>query len=106
MTITVPANIEWLAPWKPELDENGLLAKELQREVCDSHILSGVNTRAVGTRIDSDDVLFTTDDPRNPLAVVHLTWKFESDPNWPATSIYRDWHDWGENCMKKDHLDR
>ncbi|TWT59108.1 hypothetical protein KOR42_24970 [Thalassoglobus neptunius] len=103
--MTDPRGIKWLDPWIPEPDEDGLLAKELRREVCDCHILLGVNTRADGTRIDCDDVLFVTDDPRKPIAVVHLTWKFETDPTWPVTSIFNGWQDWIENCMMKDHSD-
>lgn len=84
-----------------ESDEDDLLTKELRREVCGRHILFGINVRAVGTRIDCDDVLFVTDDPQKPIAVVHLTWRVESDPTWPITRIFNGWHDWIENCLMK-----
>lgn len=83
----IPAEIEWLEPWTPESDEDGLLANELRREVCDHHILFGINVRAVGRRIDCDDVLFVTDDPQKPIAVVHLTWRIESDRSWPWSAL-------------------
>ncbi len=105
MTTTVPEDIEWLEPWMPEFDEEGQLAEELRKVVCDRNFLFGVNVRAVGRRIDCDDVLFVTDDPHRPIAVVHLTWKFETDPTWPFTNIYKGWQGWIENCMMKDHSD-
>lgn len=103
--MAVPIEIKWSQPWIPEFDEEDLLVRELQREVCDHHILFGVNARAVGRRIDCDDVLFVTDDPQKPIAVVHLTWRIESDPSLPITSIFDGWQDWVENCMMKDHND-
>ena len=103
--MTVPTDIEWLEPWIPEADEDSLLAKELLNEVCDRHVLFGINVRAFGIRIDCDDVLFATDDPHKPIAVVHLTWRFETDPTWPITRIFNGWQDWIENCLMKDHSD-
>ena len=47
--MTDTTDIKWLDPWIPESDEDGLLAKDLRREVCDRHVLFGVNVRAVGT---------------------------------------------------------
>ena len=105
MTLTAPTDFEWLEPWMPESDEDGSLVEELRREICDRHILFGVDARAVGTRIDCDDVLFVTDNPHKPIAVVHLTWKLETDPKWPFTSIFDSWQDWISNCMMRDHRD-
>ena len=101
--MTDPRDIKWLDPWIPESDEDGLLAKELRREVCDRHILFGINVQAVGRRIDCDDVLFISDDSQKPIAVVHLTWQIESDPTWPITRIFSGWQDWIEHCLMSDH---
>ena len=73
----------------------GLLT-ELQKEVALGHSLFGRAAKAVATRKDCDDVLFETDDPEKPLAVVHLTWKesAEIESRWPATRLFAGWDVW------------
>lgn len=56
------------------------LADELKSEVPPKHALYGLKARAVATRIDRDDVVFEIEGGRVPLAVVHMTWRKETDP--------------------------
>ncbi|MES2644305.1 MAG: hypothetical protein V4850_32770 [Myxococcota bacterium] len=65
----------------------GNLEEELRREVPPGHALHGVLVRAVGRRDDADTVLFVTTREDAPLAVVHLTWRAEADPRWPAVDL-------------------
>ncbi len=97
--------IPWRDPWKRIMDGGEELVAELQREVCKKHPPYGVNVKAVGHRIDCDDVLFTTSETERPLAVVHLTYSKEDDPTWPATSFFNGWGDWIENCLLGDALE-
>jgi hypothetical protein len=101
--ISVPADLVWLEPWKPVNEFGEALVAELQREISEGHILCGVSILAVVRRADNDDVLFVTNDPSKPLAVVHLTWtgKSERAPYWPRTTIYEGWQDWIERCMTR-----
>src|SRR5437667_3945419 len=102
------ANGTWLVPWRPI--ENGRAddrtAKELYAEVCETHILSGIQARPVACRQDCDDVLFELLDGSGRFAVVHLTYSQhpEPDPRWPETSIYRDWDEF-LRAMKADAED-
>ena len=58
--------------------------KEFRREVSSEHPLCGVACRAVARhRDDPNEVLFLTDNPRMPLAIVHLTWTKETSGNFP-----------------------
>jgi hypothetical protein len=48
--------------------------------------------------------------PRHPfyaLAVVHLTWRMqpEPDPTWPHTRLLQHWEEWIETCLKLDHAE-
>jgi hypothetical protein len=102
-----PPEIEWLPPWQ-RLDGTGdEFVTELWRELPSQHVLHGLLAVAVARRSDCDDVLFVTNDPMSPLAVVHLTWagRKESDPRRPSTSLYKDWRDWVERCLLPDHED-
>ena len=54
------ASATWLVPWRPIEDgrpDDGT-AKELYAELCESHILSGIQARPIGHRQDCDDVVF------------------------------------------------
>ncbi len=70
----VPAETNWLEPWRPVGGGDVGLVEELRREVGAGHLLFGRETEALARRIDCDDVLFATSIPSSPLAVVHLTW--------------------------------
>lgn len=72
---------------------------ELRRECVPGHVLHGLEVRAVATADWSDDALFELEDGR--WALVHLTWKTETDPKWPATAIYPDF----EAVLKQLHAE-
>lgn len=59
---------------------------ELRREVCEKHILFGLDAKVIARRQELDDFLFAL--PGGRYASVHLTWSQESDPTWPSTAIY------------------
>jgi hypothetical protein len=62
------------------------LKDELRREVCQKHVLHGIDAKIIARRQDCDQFLFELDDGR--FAEVHLTWSKETDPAWPDTRIY------------------
>ena len=74
----------FLEPWHPCDDPR--FETELRREVCEKHVLFGVDAKIVARRQDLDDFLFALPDGR--YANVHLTWSRDSDPIWPNTEIY------------------
>jgi len=82
------------------LSENSArtMKEELQREICNEHILHGKEVYAIARREDRDDVLFSVKDEENPLYSVHLTWSQESKPDWPFVvpfvSKYEFIHNW------------
>lgn len=57
------------------------LERELRRELPDGHALHGRLVRAVARGEDCDDVAFRVEDAG--LCIVHLTWRIETDPQWP-----------------------
>ena len=95
-----PLQIQWREPWEPiEPDYAPIAEKELHRELCISHVLFGRSVKAIGNRTDSDDILFYLGDEAPQFAVVHLTFKSESNPAWPHTSLYDSLAAWVEQCM-------
>lgn len=81
-------------PWV-RLPPETRLEVELHREMCDAHPLRFLDPKSVARRQDCDDVLFTLSDGR--LAIVHLTWRRETNPNWPAYTIVSDWSEISED---------
>jgi len=94
--------MEFLAPWYAE--NNDALASELEREASKGHQLHGVNVKVVARRRDTDDVLFALQDGTSRLAVVHLTWKVETDAAWPRVLMFQNFSSWLE-VMNNDHAD-
>ncbi|MBP2655185.1 MAG: hypothetical protein H6Q73_2754 [Firmicutes bacterium] len=81
----------WLA-----LDNNkDFFKQELYRELCEEHILYGIQVKELARREDRDDVLFLLLDSSNRYAVVHLTWtgKEEKNSYFPATRLYSNFTD-------------
>ena len=111
MLVLPPVGFEWPAPWVAIRDENGCLSyppilsesfgdelpepflvDELRREVCPGHPLHGRVCQAVAQATDDpNEFLFATDNPKMPIAFVHLTWSVESSPAFPHTIEYRSW---------------
>jgi len=94
--------MEYLTPWYRTEDES--LAAELRREVCPGHVLLGKSVTVLARRQDLDHVLFALNDGSQRVASVHLTYQKESDPRWPATSLYESLADW-VTTMKADHAE-
>lgn len=69
----------WLAVSGEEAER---LEQELARELPRGHELDGRPMQAHARRDACDDVAYLLDDGR--LCVVHLTWKVETNPRWPA----------------------
>jgi hypothetical protein len=92
--------LDWLEPWFFSLSA---LEIELKRELCPGHSLFQVKALAVGRRRDADDVLFLLPEHAPPLAVVHLTWQLENNPQWPAVEFYASIDDFIDRRMKPDH---
>ena len=84
-----------------EMPEDQAIAfeDELRRECMPGHVLHGLEVRAVAVADWSDDSLFEIEDGR--WAKVHLTWKAETDPKWPATEIFKDF----EAVLKRLHAE-
>lgn len=95
-----------LAPWTLiERERAVLLEAELAREIRPDHALAGVRYEAVAMSTMTDDVLFVTDSPKGPLALVHLTWSGKPDQfsNYPSTCFYREWESFRNEEMIPMH---
>ncbi len=94
----VPHNFRWPPPWQPLPLPDGWLGlvrsaeDELKSEMTSDHILHGVVCRAVAYNAeDTNEFLFATNSSSFPLAFVHLTFRKESDSEWPYTVRYTGW---------------
>jgi hypothetical protein len=94
--------LRWLAPWGAVSDAAAFV-DELHRECGLRHPLRGVAVSALASREDTDDVLFRLEDGSGRVAVVHLTWRKESGPDWPHATILPDLAAFAEKVMAKDH---
>jgi len=63
---------------------------ELRREIPAGHVLADRKLFPVARHRGRDDVLIRTTGPDPTLWVVHLTWRTESDPQWPHTRAFRN----------------
>jgi hypothetical protein len=82
------SDIPWLEPWERTDEETAaLLEAELRRELPSGHILSTEPVAAIARRVDCDDVAFRLTNRLDAVAIVHLTYQAERDPEWPATKI-------------------
>ena len=109
--MAIPEDIELLTPWRiievssETKNRAEQLSDELKSEVPPKHVLYGLKARAVATRIDRDDVLFEIEGGHMPLAVVHMTWRRETDPYWPRTKLFEGWEQWVRDDMLPAHED-
>lgn len=101
--LSIEAQIQWLAPWMPVVneDERSEIEVELRREMSPRHLLSQLPLRAIGKRDKRDDRLFVL--PDNRVAEVHLTWTEERRPDFPHTEIYDDVEQWASESMRPEH---
>jgi hypothetical protein len=106
-TVYAPENVEILIPWRVITDTSEksaeVLAAELSSELVPKHVLYGLTASAMAARIDRDDVLFEIEGADMALAVVHLTWRKESDLRWPATRFFASWEQWVRDEMLPAH---
>jgi hypothetical protein len=65
-----------------------------------------VPVRAIAQRRDTDDVLFQIEDGSGRLAVVHLTWRIESDRSWLFTGIFESLDSWAATGMVEHSKER
>ena len=95
---------ELLGPWESPVDDaqRTYFEDELRREISQQHVLSGKAVRALGHRVDMDDVVFLVEGGPQ-VATVHLTYSFESDPSWPRTHFYDSIEELGRVQMRPDH---
>ena len=89
--------MEYLRPWYA--DDSDALIAELRRELVSGHPLFGVSVSALARREDRDDALFAIHDGTRRVAVAHLTWKKETDPAWPETTIFESLEVWANGAM-------
>ena len=109
-----PDDFQWLPPWIELPDDYATLipiswpddqqlaigrdaiVAELRREIPGAHVLCSMELDAVAVHVECGykDFVFTTNDPVNSIAVVHLTYNVESDPKWPATRLVRGLDEW------------
>ena len=94
--MSIPDNVKITIPWKsiadsPEIKNRAEhISARLEKELPSKHVLQGLKFRPVALRIDRDDVLVEIEGAM-PLAVVHITWKKETDPRWPDTKLFQSW---------------
>jgi hypothetical protein len=86
-------------------EDIGKLESELAREVCADHPLYGADVRAILRRYPFDDVLFEVCDLDFPLYCVHLTWRAETDPNWPSITRFLSIEDFCQNYQMTLDID-
>jgi hypothetical protein len=109
--MSIPRDVEMLMPWRILHDTSEIknraeqLSARLQSDLPPNHVLNGLGARAIATRVDCDDVLFETESAEMPLAVVHMTWRKETDTSWPRTKLFRNWQEWVRDEMVPAHDD-
>lgn len=98
-------DLEWLEPWAVVKDPQDAIAwsHELKRECPPGHMLFDREITFLGRRLDRDDFLVSLD--AGKVAVVHLTWRRETDPLWPATKVFASLGQWREEVMAPDHAE-
>ena len=85
--------LQWIAPWKPiDPAVAGKFEDEYANEIAKGHPLYGVPARAIGRRIDRDEVLFQLLRHLCDYVVVRLTWsgKEEPPPHSPSFELFLD----------------
>ena len=97
---------DFVEPWESTLDRQHRkhFETELQREVANNprHVLYGRSMVALAGRADRDDVLFEIDGGPT-VAVIHLTYSPETQPQWPNTEFYESLSDFRDKRMQRDH---
>ena len=92
--------MDYLEPWFA-VDDTAWV-DELNRELSPGHALHGMKLAARARRQDCDDVLYEFLDGSGRLAKVHLTYRKETDPSRPLTTVYANGGQW-QQAMAADH---
>ncbi|GAA3441328.1 hypothetical protein [Planomonospora venezuelensis] len=80
-----------------------MLENELAHECgSDQHPMVGQKVEAVACCGTCDDVLFKLLD-RQGWAIVHLTWRRETNPSWPACDVMENWSDVIDEMTDRGH---
>ena len=85
--------IDFVGPWIAVGSERVSFEEELRRELSSGNALSCFDVRAIGRRVDCDDVLFEVcnEEADFKLALVHLTWNGRAELNpWPVVELFTD----------------
>lgn len=80
--------------------EASLFESELAKEISQKHPLAGVFAKCISRIGDRDDFLFALGAHEKPLAIVHLTWSKETDPEFPQTTFFDSEEDFLQNWKK------
>ena len=84
---------DWPDGWMAAAGQGAQLEAELARETPEGHVLFDRRVTLLATG-RADDVLFGLDDGQ--VARVHLSWVVETDPIWPATTLFPSIELWAE----------
>lgn len=92
-----------LTPWmkvkNPLYFEN-----ELRREISFFHPLYWKKIKAIGNRIDCDDVLFEVSNSKKyKFSIVHLTFTKKRSSRFPLSTFYKNWDEVYHNRLIKDN---
>jgi hypothetical protein len=73
-----------------EPEDRHYFERELEREICDTHLLHGQRVTALAQGGNGDDIVFFVHTTPARLAVVHLTYSRtrETSPDWPSTGMF------------------
>lgn len=77
-------------------DERTHIMQELRREIPPGHVLERVRLTPLARRHTRDDVLVRAIGAPFTLYLVHLTWREEVDPRWPAVRPFQTVADFAE----------
>jgi len=100
--------IDFVEPWVAVSSERISFEEELRCELSPDNPLSVLVLRAIGRRIDCDDVLFEACDEKADfkLVVVHLTWSGRTESNpWPTVKLFANAADFTAHQMMHDVQD-
>ncbi len=88
----------WIAFSTPESVK---FSAELARELCPQHPLFGLVAQALAKKKGRDDFLFAIEGTDAPYYVVHLTWRKEHSPLWPAATSFASKEDFLHHWQRR-----
>ncbi len=98
-------HVDWLKPWIVVEDPRDATAwsRELKQECPIGHILFGRDATFLARRQDRDDFLISLGG--GEVAMVHLTWRQETNPIWPAAEVFASLEQWRDEVMIPEHAE-